>query len=263
MDKNQVDLVMVTYNSRLVLPAFFKSLRKQTKTPFQLLVIDNNSTDGTKAYLQSLVNKPFFRDKMRLVFNQTNTGLAKAWNQAVKLTSGRFLLFLNPDLVLTKDWLGKLTNSATRRQKAMVVGAKILNPDGTIYHAGATGKIRGRGKKNRPGLFDQEAKVRWVQGSCFLVKREIFRKIGGFDEQFFVYGEEVDFCRRVRQAGYDVLYTPVPIYHYRKGSAIPKAKRLQLRRRSARLLKEKWEKKSPPAGIVFMAHPLYPGKKIE
>ena len=243
MDKNQVDLVMVTYNSRFVLPTFFKSLRKHTKSPFQLLVIDNNSTDGTRAYLQSLLKEPFFRDKMRLVFNKTNLGLAKAWNQAVKLTSGQFILFLNPDLVLTKGCLSKLVKSAARHEKAMVVGAKILNPDGTIYHAGATGKIRGRGKQDRPGLYDREAKVHWVQGSCFLVKREVFQKVGGFDERFFVYGEEVDFCRRVRQAGYDVLYAPVPIYHYRQGSAITPKVRSQLRRRSARLLKEKWKKK--------------------
>ena len=211
MDKNQVDLVMVTYNSRLVLPAFFESLRKHTKSPFHLLVIDNNSTDGTRVYLQSLLKDPFFRKRMTLVLNQTNVGLAKAWNQAVKITSGRLLLFLNPDLVFTKDWLKKFTKSAARHKKTMVVGGKILNPDGTIYHAGAIGKIRGRGEPNQPGLFDREAKVRWVQGSCFLVKRDIFRKIGGFDENFFVYGEEIDFYWRVRKAGYDVLYAPVPI----------------------------------------------------
>ena len=243
MDKYQVDLVMVTYNSRGVLPALFNSLRARTKSPFQLLVIDNNSMDGTKAYLQSLLKDPFFREKMRLVLNQANVGLAKAWNQAVRLTSGRFILFLNPDLVLTEDWLGKLVKYAEQHPKAMVVGAKILNPDGTIYHAGAIGKVRGRGEPDRPGLFDREAKVHWIQGSCFLVKREIFRKIGGFDERFFVYGEEVDFCHRVRQAGYEILYTPVPIYHYRKGTAIPRKTRLQLRKRSARLLKEKWKKK--------------------
>lgn len=243
LKKNHIDLVMVTYNSQLVLPAFFHSLKKFTKNRFRLLVIDNNSTDRTKAYLQSILEDDFFRKKTRLVFNRTNIGLAKAWNQAIKRTSGQLIVFLNPDLVFTKDWLTKLTKSAARHKKTMIVGAKILNPDGTIYHAGALSKIRGKGKLDRPGLFAKEKKVHWVQGSCFLVKRAVFEKIGGFDEQFFVYGEEVDFCRRVRKAGYEVLYSPVPIYHSRQGSKIPQQDRLKLRQRSAELLKKKWKKK--------------------
>ena len=240
---NHIDLIMVTYESQLSLPTFFQSLRKYTKLPFRLLVIDNNSTDQSKVFLQAKLQDKYFRDKMQLVFNKKNLGVAKAWNQAVRMTSGRYIVFLNPDLKFTKDWLLKLTQSAARHKKAMVIGAKILNPDGTIYHAGAGGKIRGKGEKNRPGLFDQEKKVRWVQGSCFLVKREIFTEIGGFDEQFFMYGEEVDFCWRVRKAGYEVLYVPVPIYHYRQGSKISRTERLKLRQRSARLLREKWKEK--------------------
>ena len=241
--EHHVDLVLVTYTSRLCLPTFFQSLRQTTKPPFRLLVIDNNSQDQTKAYLQSKLQDPFFRHHLRRVFNKKNLGVAKAWNQAVKLTTGRFIVFLNPDLIFTRDWLHKLTQSAMRHKQAMVVGAKILNPDGTIYHAGANGKIRGKGEKNRPGLCDREKKVRWVQGSCFLVKRAIFHEIGGFDERFFMYGEEVDFCWRVRQAGYEVLYAPVPVYHYRQGSKITRKERLKLRRHSARLLRAKWKKK--------------------
>jgi GT2 family glycosyltransferase len=243
MVKTHVDLVMVTYESALSLPTFFQSLRQSTKLPFRLLVIDNNSQDQSKAYLQSKAQDHFFRHKMQLVFNKKNLGVAKAWNQAVRMTSSRYIVFLNPDLKFTRDWLPKLIQSAARHKKAMVVGAKILNPDGSIYHAGADGKIRGKGQKDRPGLLDQEKKVRWVQGSCFLVKREIFTKIGGFDEQFFMYGEEVDFCWRVRKAGYEVLYAPVPIYHYRQGANITRKERLKLRQRSAQLLRAKWKKK--------------------
>jgi hypothetical protein len=243
LTKDYVDLVMVSYNSRLVLPAFFQSLRKFTNSPFHIWVIDNNSADGSQAFLKTISQDKFFRPKMTLVLNKTNTGVAKAWNQAVRLTSGRLIVFLNPDLIFTKNWLIQLVTSATRHRKAMVVGAKILNPDGTIYHAGAISKIRGKGKPNRPGLLDEEKVVHWIQGSCFLVKRAIFQKIGGFDEQFFVYGEEIDFCHRVRKAGFNVLYSPVPIYHFRRGSEIPRQERLKLRQRSAQLLKVKWKKK--------------------
>jgi GT2 family glycosyltransferase len=241
--KDHVDLVMVSYNSRLVLPVFFQSLRKFTKSPFHLWVIDNNSTDKSQAFLKTISRDKFFRPKMTLVLNKSNTGVAKAWNQAVRLTSSPLMVFLNPDLVFTKHWLRRLTTSAARHKKAMVVGAKILNPDGTIYHAGAISRIRGKGEPNRPGFYDEEKIVHWIQGSCFLVKRTIFQQIGGFDEQFFVYGEEIDFCHRVRKAGFNVLYSPVPIYHWRRGSQIPRQERLKLRKRSARLLKAKWSKK--------------------
>ena len=93
--EHHVDLVLVTYTSRLCLPTFFQSLRQTTKPPFRLLVIDNNSQDQTKAYLQSKLQDPFFRHHLRLVFNKKN------WvaNQAVKLTTGRFIVF-KPDLIL-------------------------------------------------------------------------------------------------------------------------------------------------------------------
>ena len=206
MVKTHVDLVMVTYESALSLPTFFQSLRQSTKLPFRLLVIDNNSQDQSKAYLQSKAQDHFFRHKMQLVFNKKNLGVAKAWNQAVRMTSSRYIVLFNPDIKFTRDWIPKLIQSAARHKKAMVVGAKILNPDGSIYHAGADGKIRGKGQKDRPGLLDQEKKVRWVRAAVFWSNAK-FSQNRGFDEQFFMYGEEVDFvsgCNR-----YEVLYAPV------------------------------------------------------
>jgi GT2 family glycosyltransferase len=241
--KNHVDLVMVSFNSRPFLPGFFKSLQKNTKYPFQLFVIDNNSIDGSKAYLQTMLKKKFFNKKMKLTINRKNIGLAKAWNKAITFGQSEYIVFLNPDIIFTKNWLTKLIKSADKYRKAMVVGVKVLNPDGAIYHAGAISRPRGRGLQNRPGLYDREKKLRLIQGSCFLVKRAVFAKIGKFDEQFFVYGEEADFCRRVRKAGFHVLYSPVPIYHFRHGSEISSQKRLQLRKTSAKLLKNKWSKK--------------------
>lgn len=243
MSAHTVDLIMVSYNSRRDLPTFFRSLLLNTEHPYRLYVIDNNSIDGSVAYLQTILKLKFFKENMKLTLNSTNIGLAKAWNQAVAQGKNKYIVFLNPDLVFTKNWLTKLVDSAKRHRKVMIVGVKVLNPDDTIYHAGSISKPRGKGLPNAKGLFAQEEKVRSIQGSCFLVKRKAFKKVGSFDEQFFVYGEEVDFCRQVRRAGYKVLYSPVPIYHFRHGSAIPPEVRSSLRRTSSKLLKAKWKKK--------------------
>jgi hypothetical protein len=240
--KKHVDLIMVSFNSQRFLPGFFKSLQKNTKYPFRLFVIDNNSTDRSKEYLKSMLKNNFFKKKLKLVFNRKNLGLATAWNQGIKLGRSKYVVFLNPDIKFTKNWLTKMVKSADKHRKAGIVGVKILNPDHTIYHAGAISRPRGRGLQNKPNLFNKEKKVRLIQGSCFLVKRRTFTKVGRFDENFFVYGEEADFCRRVRKAGFHVLYTPVPIFHFKHGSDISSQKRLKLRNTSAQLLKKKWEK---------------------
>mgnify|MGYP000885551504 FL=1 len=233
---------MVSFNSRRFLPGFFKSLQKNTKHPFHLFVIDNNSTDRSKEYLKSIQKNKLFKNKMKLILNRKNIGLAKAWNQGIKLGNSKYVVFLNPDTKFTKNWLTKMVKSADKHRKAGIVGVKILNPDHTIYHAGAISRPRGKGLQNKPNLFNKEKKVRLIQGSCFLVKRWIFTKVGKFDENFFVYGEEADFCRRVRKAGFHVLYSPVPIYHFKHGSDISSQERSMLRNTSARLLKSKWKK---------------------
>jgi GT2 family glycosyltransferase len=211
-------------------------IKSKTQYPYHLIVIDNNSTDLSRAYLSNIKLKDSIRSKMTLISNQYNLGVSKAWNQGIALCNGDYVVFLNPDIKLTSNWLEKMVACAKRHPKAAVVGAKILNYDGTIRHA----QGNYRNEKDGPGKFSKEAKVQVVQGSCFLVKRSIFQIIGTFDERFFVYAEEGDFCLRVRRAGYDVMYAPVPIYHFREGSSLPQAERMRLRMKSSQLFQAKW-----------------------
>lgn len=243
MDKH-ADLIMVSYNSRPFLPKFFDGVKNKTAYPLHLIVIDNNSSDGSRAYLKKMKQSDSIGKRMKLILNPKNLGVAKAWNMGINVCKGEYILFLNPDLKLTSGWLEKLISCAERHPKAGVVGAKILNFDGTIYHAGfVNGVVRGKGKKNAPDRYGTEVAVHGIQGCCFLVKRSIIPKVGKFDERFFIYAEEDDYCLRVRKAGYKVMYAPVPIYHHREGSAVPPEKRRRLRLASKAKFHEKWGKK--------------------
>ena len=150
MDKH-ADLIMVSYNNRRFLPEFFHFVKSKTAYPFHLIVIDNNSTDGSRAYLKRMKQANSIGKRMKLVLNPINAGVAKAWNQGSTSAMVNTCVFLNPDLKLTPGWLEKMIRCAERHPRAGVVGAKILNYDGTIYHAGfVNGVVRGRGKKTRP-----------------------------------------------------------------------------------------------------------------
>lgn len=238
-----IDIIVISYNSFRFLPEFFHFIKNKTHLPFHLIVFDNNSADESRTYLKQLTQVDSIRDRIRLVLNSKNIGVAKAWNQGIKMCDGEFIVFLNPDIKLTDLWLEKMVHYAQNYPNAGVLGAKILNYDGTIFHAGLLNGVRGNGKKDRPDLFDSVDEVHGIQGSCFMVRRSVLPTTGLFDEQFFVYGEEDDFCKRVRKAGYSVLYTPIPIYHKREGSSIPSNERARLRTESQKKFSAKWRAK--------------------
>lgn len=238
---NHIDLILVTYNCSHFLPEFFSMLKKTADIPFQLLVIDNASTDNTRSYLTGLKFKDPIRNRMKLIFNPKNIGVAKAWNQGIGLSKGNYQVFLNPDIKFTSGWLRQMIQCAENHPDSGVVGAKILNFNHIIDHAGfLNGVVRGRGETEDAKNYDQEIEVDDIHGCCFLVKRQILNKVGNFDERFFLYAEEVDFCLRVKKAGFSVFYCPAAIYHYGAGSQIHFSKRTALYQKSLKKFLEKW-----------------------
>lgn len=240
---NHADIVMISYNSLRFLPAFFHFIKSKTRYPYQLFVFDNMSTDGSRAYLERIKKVDSISPRMKLILNPQNFGVSKVWNRGISLGNAPYIVFLNPDIKLTPNWLERMVACAERHPEAGIVGVKILNYNGTIAHAGRIGRVRGSGEKNTTGKYSQEIKVHGIQGSCFLIKRSIIPVIGKFDERFFVYGEEDDYCLRARKAGFSVMYCPVPVYHYHEGSSVPTERRLELRMTSNQLFKHKWKQK--------------------
>ena len=189
---------------------------------FEVFVVDNNSTDGTRAMLREFAGR---EPRLCVMFNNTNVGFARANNQAIEQARGRYVLLLNPDMRVFPDTLQKMVAWMDAHQRAGVAGCHLVTEAGeTVPHA-----------RRFPGLWNQlaivlkiphlfpraldrylmrdfdytkEARVDSVRGSFFLIRREALR-VGLLDERFFIWFEEVDFCKRMRSAGWEVWYTPV------------------------------------------------------
>jgi N-acetylglucosaminyl-diphospho-decaprenol L-rhamnosyltransferase len=213
----EVTAIVVTYNAA---PWIERSLESVRGTEAELIVVDNGSTDGTV----EVVRERF--PEARLVEHE-NRGFGAGNNAGMRLGSGRYFLLLNPDAWLTGDALEQLVAFADAHPEAGVAGPKLLNPDGTLQRS-----VRGyptpwriateyfflRKLAPRSRLlnaffgagFDHESvrKAEFLPGACLLVRREAVDSIGGFDEDFFLMSEEVDWCYRFRQAGWDVLFYP-------------------------------------------------------
>ena len=226
-----ISVIIVNYNVREFLNnaliSLFKSLEGYSSEVF---VVDNASDDGSVELVQSKF------PQVNLVANPVNVGFAKANNQALALSKGKFLLLLNPDTLVQEDTFEKLIDFFSSNNNAGMIGCKILNPDGSLQLACRrsfptpwTAFTKTFGLSSlfpKSKLFarynltyldpDKSYEVDAVSGSFMMMKREVFEKIGGLDETFFMYGEDLDWCFRVQQSGWKVYYVPATsIVHYK------------------------------------------------
>lgn len=192
----------------------------------EVLVIDNASHDGSHTAAVSA------HPEVRLIENPVNVYLSPAWNQGARETTAPHLLFLNPDAEIFSGTLADYVRVAREHPGAGIVGPMIRNPDGTVYasgrrfpsvvdaafHAVLSPFTRSNPFTRRYELdgWDRatERTVDWVSGACMLMPREAYDAVGGFDEAFPLYAEELDIATRLRDAGRSVLFTPeVEVLH--------------------------------------------------
>ena len=188
--------------------------------PAEIVVVDNASTDGSADLIEAM-----FGD-VKMIRNAKNTGFAVAANQAVRATSTEFVFLMNPDATLDPGALDALERSLVTHPRAALVGALVRNPDGTVQptkrrfpsigQAALHGLI-GIFRKDNPGtreylladeLFDAPRTIDWVAGTAVALRRDAFESVGGFDEKFFFFVEDVDLCKRLWQAGWEVWFEP-------------------------------------------------------
>ena len=209
---NQADLIIVSYNSKHELQNCIRSIREYTTYPYRLIVVDNNSTDGSVELLRSYSN-------IKLIALKTNRGYGAGANQGIKAGNGEFIFILNSDLIVTPGWLEPLVKCLKSNPKAAVVGPKMLTPDGRIAGAGVVGteahpNLRGFMEPNQQDLYNTTESCVSVSGACYGIKRSLLPVNGFFDESFFMFFEETDYSYRVRAHGYEVIYCPKScIYH--------------------------------------------------
>lgn len=219
-------ILILTWNARSFLPVCLETLFAQDYPHFAVMVLDNDSTDGTPEWVRT------HYPAVQVVENRRNLGFAAGNNVGLRQTQTPFVVLVNPDVELAPDWLTQLL--APMRQDATIgiAGCKVYEPDGrTLQHTGgyitfpqALPGHHGLGEVDA-GQFDDLRDVEYVIGAAFAMRHDLLTRIGGFDEGFFLYFEDADFCRRVRAAGSRVVYAPgARLVHQesastRKGSA--------------------------------------------
>jgi GT2 family glycosyltransferase len=222
----ELAIVIVTWNSGECLRDCLRSLEAHPPgVAWDVVVVDNASTDGTV----EVVGKEFPR--VALITNPVNLGFAAGSNIGARATVARYLLFLNPDTVMHARTLERAMSYMENHPDVGVIGSRTLDRAGKAQPGAygfptplrMFGVVSGLNRFLKFTRLQDLSRVKepdYVQGSFFFVRRQAFDGVGGFDEDFFLYAEDVDFCLRTRQAGWKVRYVPdLVITHYGGGSA--------------------------------------------
>ena len=227
--KSSVSIVIPHWNNVDVLSECLESILNTDFENFETIVVDNASTDNSVASVRS--NYP----NVKLIENDKNYGYAGGCNIGAEAASGDFLIFLNNDTVQEKDWISNLIKTINSDDKIAAVQPKILNYyDRNVFdYAGGSGGhmdiycfpfARGRifsFQENDEGQYNNKEKCFWSSGTCFMVRRELFQKAGGFDESFFAHMEEIDLCWRLYAMGFEVWVEPDSVVYHKNALTLP------------------------------------------
>lgn len=188
---------------------------------FEVIVVDNASTDETAAVLDQLSGD------VQIIRNAENAGFATACNQGAKAARGRHLVFLNNDTIPQRGWLQALVEEVRTHPEVAVVGSKLLYPDGRIQHAGVVFSrslfVPYHVYRQFPGdapAVSYRRELQCVTAACMLIRRDVFEAVGGLDEGYRNGFEDVDLCLKVRERGWRIVYQPASVlYHLESQSS--------------------------------------------
>ncbi len=228
-------IIIVNYNTRqLTLDCLDSVYASNTSYSYEVIVVDNASRDDSVQAIREAY------PQVHLIANQNNTGFAVANNQGMEVAKGRYILLLNSDTVVQPDTLHTMIYFMDRHPEIGASGCKVILPDGSLdkackrgfptpsasfyYAFGISRLFPDRPKFNQYQLGhlspDDEYPVDCLVGAFMLVRRETIDQVGGLDETFFMYGEDIDWCYRIKEAGWGIFYYPrTYIVHYKGGSA--------------------------------------------
>jgi hypothetical protein len=195
----ELSVIIVNYNTADLVGACLESLGSDGPPAREVFVVDNASTDGSAQIIASRY------PGVQLVANASNRGFAAANNQVLPLCRGRYLYYLNPDACLTDSGvLAESIRFMDDHPRVGLAGARLIHPDGSFQESVSW---RYPGQKFTTSEMDGlPGAIACVMGSSMIARTDLIRKIGGFDEEFFLYGEDQDLCLRVRRAGYEIGY---------------------------------------------------------
>jgi N-acetylglucosaminyl-diphospho-decaprenol L-rhamnosyltransferase len=238
-----LSVIIVSYNVKYFLEQCLCSVQRAMDENVEVFVVDNNSTDGTVTYLRERF--PF----VQFIVNDENVGFAKANNLALQKARGKYVLFLNPDTIIPGDLFTQCCSFMDAHDDAGALGVRMIDGSGEFLPESKRGfpspwvafcKMSGLtnlfprsktfAKYYLGHLPEKEINtVDALAGACMLVRKELLDKIGGFDEQFFMYAEDIDLSYRVQQAGYKNYYFPqTTIIHFKGESTRKDARYVRL-----------------------------------
>lgn len=231
-NKIKLSIVIVNFRTYPFLSRCLDSIYagKLPKNAYEILVVDNNSQDDSARRIQKNYKK------VRLLINRKNEGFAKANNRAIKKSQGEYVLTLNPDTILDKNTLSEMVRFMEKDQNIAVATCKVQLPGGELDDASHRGfptpwnalcQFTGVSALFPHSTFlngyhlgyDHMEKVHEIDscaGAFMMIRREAGEQINWFDEDYFWYGEDLDFCYRVKQKGWKIMFVPdVQITHYK------------------------------------------------
>jgi N-acetylglucosaminyl-diphospho-decaprenol L-rhamnosyltransferase len=213
-----VSVIIISYNTRALLQACLEAVAASTGVALEVFVVDNASRDGSA----DLVAERF--PAVTLMRNPENRGFAAANNLAIRRARGRDVLLLNPDTLVRPDTIAHLAACLAAQPDVGITGPRVLNDDGSLQSCGywyptLLDEIRvsrrvetvARRMLGEPRPFpdpDHATDVDWVDGCCLLIRRTVIDRIGLLDEQYFLYAEELDWCRSAKAAGWRIQTCP-------------------------------------------------------
>jgi hypothetical protein len=218
----KLSIVILCWNDIKVIGPCLRSIYASTRSAdFEVIVSDNGSTDGSIEYIR----REF--PQVRLLENGVNLRFAKGNNVAIRVSQGEYVLILNPDTIIHEGTLDGMVQFADKHPEAGAFGCRVLNADGTYQacirplqtirsewcHALFLGWLAHLSDWFNPGIYvkwkgETERTIGWPAGCFILIRGELLKRLGGFDEQFFYYYEDTDLCRRIWESGSSILYTP-------------------------------------------------------
>lgn len=236
--KCDLSIIIVSYNTRNILKSCLDSIHESLKRSFlkfEIFIVDNNSSDNT----QEMIKNTF--PSVHLIENIKNVGFSKANNQAIGLARGRYLLLLNPDTIVFSKSLHLMIEFMEANRLSGIITPKLVDRYGAVqpsvgnisspfmvflrfciprvFFSAKLKRLLFKSKLRRffgnqmnsyylPFTLDDPQEVETASGACLLVRRDVIKQVGCFDEAFFMYSEDMDFCLRVRNAGWKILYFP-------------------------------------------------------
>lgn len=234
--KVDLTVVIVSYNSRRFLRRCLDSLKiSRDQNPYRVILVDNASSDGTV----QMVKKAY--EWVDVIVNRDNVGFSSGCNRAIEVSNSEYILFLNPDIEVEPDAITRMLKKMGSSESTGVLGGLVFDASGIPQHSASrqipglasaffhlTGLSRLFPRSTRISQYSQthtspfqEREVGSVSGSFMMIRKAALDRVGGFDERFFLYGEDMDICLRVADNGFKVLYYPEAraIHHHRTSTS--------------------------------------------